>query len=110
MEAGEKERESSEEKKIMVYVYYHRESEGVEVTTNLRRVAELSGEKYHTLRAVLSNGSGKIETVDYIIFKTELTKGKQTAPQRKEPMQSSQGPATEPEDSGDFFDKLLSDV
>ena len=72
--------------------------------TNLKAVERLTGMKYHRLRAAFNNGDTRMDTREYTIYKTELIKGKQTAP---EPKQSSARPEPEPVNSGDLFDTLL---
>ena len=92
----------------MIYVFYHRESEQIEVTTNFRRLEELSGMPYHRVRLGLQNGTNRITTEEFIIYKTDIVKGKQRVkPKTEEPEQSSKRPDPEPVDSGDIFDKLL---
>jgi len=62
---------------MMVFSFFSRtEEEGV-VSTSLKNISEVSGISYHTLANWFRSGQTKHINEDVIIFKTEVTKGKQ---------------------------------
>ena len=62
---------------MMVFSFFNKtEAEGT-VSTSLRNISEVSGISYHTLANWFRDGQTQHINEEVIIFKTEVTKGKQ---------------------------------
>lgn len=92
----------------MAFSYYNINTQEKAISTNLPGIKKVSGISINTLRSWFRNGLEVKVTENFVIFKSELIKGRQQPPLKsEEPKQSSDRPDPEPEDSGDEFDQLL---
>ena len=85
----------------MIYTYYNKELQKGFTATNLAGLSRASGVSYYRLSHLFRNGTDTYETMDYLIFRSELIKGKQRV------VKQSGAEDSPPDKAGSFMDELL---
>ena len=84
----------------MIYTYYNKELQKGFTATNLAALSRVSGVPYNKLSHLFRNGTDTHETMNYLLFRSELIKGKQRVTKQSSAVDSP------PDQKGSFMDEL----